>query len=250
MPVVLTAFILAFVTGVLFVFLALGVNFWAPLFLGFLSGIIVGDITLGLQVGAICALMALGFYTYGGATTPDYNIGAIFGVFVAAQTGDINQGIVVGSIIALLMSVFDILGRMTTTIFQHGGDRALARRKLKSFERWTMAGTIPWFLGRFIPVFIGMIFIDQYVNIQRFVESYVWFQRGLGVIGSALPAVGFALLLSYMDLKSYWPYMLIGYALFAFMGVPTVGLAIVGAAAAGLYIKDRKAKVKEAASNG
>ena len=250
MPVVLTAFLLALVTGVLFVFLALGVNFWAPLFLGFLSGIIVGDVTLGLQIGAVCALMALGFYTYGGATTPDYNIGAIFGVFVASQTGDQSQGIVIGSIIALLMSVFDILGRMTTTIFQHGGDRALARRKLKSFERWTMAGTIPWFLGRFIPVFVGMLFIDRYSAIQDFVASYAWFQSGLGVIGSALPAVGFALLLSYMDLKSYWPYMLVGYALFAYMGVPTVGLAIIGAAAAGLYIKDKKTRVKEAASNG
>lgn len=250
MPPVLTAFLLAAVTGVLFVILALGVNFWAPLLLGFLSGIIVGDIALGLQVGATCALMALGFYTYGGATTPDYNIGAIFGVFVASQTGDVSQGIIIGSIIALLMSLFDILGRMTTTVFQHGGDRALAKKNLKSFTKWFWTGTIPWFLGRFIPVFVGMLFIDRYEYIQSFVESYAWFQNGLSVVGSALPAVGFALLLSYMDLKSYWPYMLVGYVLFAYLGVPTVGLAIVGAIAAGLYIKGKNSEVKGAASNG
>jgi PTS system mannose-specific IIC component len=197
---------------------------------------------LGLQVGATCALMSLGFYTYGGATIPDYNVGALFGVFVAKQSGDINQGIFIGSIIALLMSWFDILGRASTTVFQHGGDHALAKRNLKSFERWHMAGTIPWFLGRFIPVFIGMMFLNQYEVIQRFVENYAWFQRGLRVIGSSLPAVGFALLLSYMDIKKYWPYMLAGYVLFAYMKVPTIGLAIVGVAAAGLYMKAEQDK--------
>jgi PTS system mannose-specific IIC component len=243
MSTVLFAFLLAAITGILFVFVALGVNFWAPLMLGFLAGIIVGDISIGLTVGATCALMALGFYTYGGATMPDYNIGAIFGVFVAKQSGDISQGLVVAAALALLMALFDILGRGATTVFQHGGDRALARRSLRSFERWHMAGTIPWFLGRFIPVFIGMIFIDRYQIVADAVERFVWLRNGLGVVGSALPAVGFALLLSYMDLKNYWPYMLVGYVLFAYMGVPTVGLAIIGVAAAGLYMKNKQDKL-------
>ena len=55
------------------------------------------------------------------------------------------------------------------------------------------------------------------------------------VIGKALPAVGFALLLSYMDIKNFWPFMLIGYALYAFMGVPTLGLAIIGIALGYLF---------------
>jgi PTS system mannose-specific IIC component len=60
------------------------------------------------------------------------------------------------------------------------------------------------------------------------------------VVGSALPAVGFALLLSYMEIKVYWPYMLVGFVLFAYLGIPTVGLAIIGIAAAGLYMKRKK----------
>jgi PTS system mannose-specific IIC component len=64
-------------------------------------------------------------------------------------------------------------------------------------------------------------------------------------VGTALPAVGFALLLSYMEIGTYWPYMLVGYALFAFMKVPTVGLAIIGIAAAGLYMKGKKEKLAQ-----
>jgi PTS system mannose-specific IIC component len=141
---------------------------------------------------------------------------------------------------ALLMSLFDIFGRAGTTVFQHGGDRALAGRKLKSFEAWHLAGTISWFLGRFIPVFIGMLLVDRYQLVTTFVEQVAWFRNGLSVVGGSLPAVGFALLLSYMDITNYWPYMLVGYVLFAYLGIPTVGLAIIGAAAAGIYMKGKK----------
>lgn len=240
----MNTFVLALAMGIFagvgVIFLTLSTNVAGPLVFAFIGGIIVGDVRIGLEVGAVCSLMALGFHTYGGATIPNYQIGALFGVFIAKQSGDVQQGIVIGSIVALLMTWFDILGRATTTVFQHGGDRALARKSLDSFEKWHIAGVIPWFLGRFIPVFIGFLLIDKYVVIQNFIETYAWFQQGLSVVGAALPAVGFALLLSYMDIKKYWPYMLAGYVLYAFLRVPTIGLAIVGFAAAGLYIANQK----------
>jgi mannose/fructose/N-acetylgalactosamine-specific phosphotransferase system component IIC len=40
--------------------------------------------------------------------------------------------------------------------------------------------------------------------------------------------------------------MLVGYVLFAYMGVPTVGLAIIGVAAAGIYMKSKQDKLIEA----
>jgi PTS system mannose-specific IIC component len=250
---VLLAFFLALFTGASIVVLSLGVNIWAPLLYGLVAGIVAGDINLGLQVGSYCALMSIGFYTYGGATMPDYSIGAIFGVFVARQVlaagsdlqNAVGQALTVATAIALLLSLFDILGRGSTTIFQHGGDQALARRNLASFQRWHLAGTIPWGLSRAIPVFIGMLFINRYEEVARFIDNLVWLKNGLGVVGTALPAVGFALLLSYMEIGTYWPYMLVGYSLFAFMKVPTVGLAIIGIAAAGLYMKSKKDKLAQ-----
>ncbi len=240
------AIIMSLLVGALMVLNLAGFHgLFNPLMLGFITGVIAGDPALGLQVGATCALLALGFYTYGGATTPDYNVGAVFGVFVAQQTGDVEQGIVIGSVVALLMSLFDIAGRATTTVFQHGGDRALARRDLAAFEKWHLAGTIPWLLGRAIPVFIGMLFIGQYQVIGDFVASIAWFQNGLSVIGRALPAVGFGLLLSYMDIKKYWMYMLLGYVALAYAGVPTMGLAIIGVALAGIFMMNQKAFTKK-----
>jgi PTS system mannose-specific IIC component len=226
---------------IVFASLSMG-GLYIPLLFAFITGLIIGDPATGLKVGAACTLMALGFYTYGGATTPDYNVGAMFGVIIAAQTNDITQGITVGSIIALLMAWFDILGRGATTVFQHGGDRALARNDVGAFERWHLSGTISWFLSRAIPVFIGALLINRYVVIQNFVDNYAWIKMGLQAIGKSLPAVGFALLLSYMDIKRYWPFLLLGYALFAFMKVPTLGLAIIGIGAAALFTQFGKKK--------
>lgn len=242
MPIVFLALIMATFVGLMIVLSSLGAGGAAynALFFGFVTGLVTGDVASGIKIGTTCMLLSLGFYTYGGATIPDYNVGAIFGTILAARGTDLETALVVASALALLMSLFDILGRATTTVFQHGGDRALARRDVKAFERWHLMGVIPWFLGRFIPTFIGIMFIEQVEKINALLAQFAWVQKGLSVIGKSLPAVGFALLLSYMDIKSYWPFMLLGYALFAFVGVPTLGLAIVGLAAAALFATKNK----------
>ena len=50
-----------------------------PLIAGFGAGLIVGDVQTGMLIGGTLELMALGVYTYGGATVPDYTVGAILG---------------------------------------------------------------------------------------------------------------------------------------------------------------------------
>ncbi|HOZ37664.1 MAG TPA: PTS sugar transporter subunit IIC [Anaerolineaceae bacterium] len=227
---------LAIFTGLMIIFTALSMGgIYNPLIFGVVTGLVVGDVKLGLEVGATAALLDIGFYTYGGATTPDYNIGAMFGTVVYKQSGSLEQGLLVATVVGLLISWFDIFGRGVTTVFQHGGDRALANKDIKAFERWHLLGTMGWFWSRFIPVFIGMLFIDKYQVIADFIANYAWIKNGLVVIGKALPAVGFALLLSYMDIKHFWPFMLVGYALFAYMNVPTIGLAIIGIALGYLF---------------
>ncbi len=243
MNIFLLALILGLFNGLSIVFTLSGIGLRNALIFGVVTGALVGDVALGFQVGATTLLMSIGFYTYGGATIPDYITGTIFGVLVAHSGGNLDAGLVTATALGLLMSQMDILGRATTTFFQHGGDRALARRDLKAFERWHLAGTIPWFLARFLPVFIGVLLTDQIGGIVRFSEQFAWFTNGIKVVGSSLPAVGFALLLSYMDLKKYWPFMLVGYVLFAYMKVNTIGLAIFGAALAGLHLWYTKGEV-------
>ncbi len=235
----LVALLLGLWSGVSMVLNLTGLGVRTALLSGVISGLVVGDVALGFEIGATCLLMSVGYYTYGGATTPDYITGAIFGVVVAKNTGSYDVGLAIAITLSLLMTQMDILGRASTTVFQHLADAALAKNNIKSFELWTVLGTLPWILSRFVPVFVGILLVDQLEGFANFATSIAWVSNGLAVVGKALPAVGFALLLSYMDIKKYWPFMVVGYVLFAYMGVGTLGLALIGAAAGALYISNQ-----------
>ena len=235
----LVALLLGLWSGVSMVLNLTGLGVRTALLSGVISGLVVGDVALGFEIGATCLLMSVGYYTYGGATTPDYVTGAIFGVVVAKNTGSYDVGLAISITLSLLMTQMDILGRASTTVFQHLADAALAQNNIKKFEVWTVLGTLPWILSRFVPVFVGILLVDQLEGFANFATSVAWVSNGLAVVGKALPAVGFALLLSYMDIKKYWPFMIVGYVLFAYMGVGTIGLALIGAAAGALYISNQ-----------
>ena len=238
MNTLVVAVLLGLWSGISMVLDLSGLGVRTSLMSGVLAGLVVGDVGLGFEIGATCLLMSVGYYTYGGATIPDYVTGSIFGVVVAKNTGSYDVGLTIAVTLSLLMTQMDILGRASTTVFQHLADKALADNKIKKFEMWTILGTLPWALSRFIPVFLGILLVDQLEGFASFATSIEWVSNGLRIVGKALPAVGFALLLSYMDIKKYWPFMLIGYVLFAYMNVGTIGIAIVGAAAGALYISN------------
>ena len=233
---VATALIIALVSCLIVLCSYMFSGFYNPLVLGVVTGVIVGDPQLGLQIGSACALMDLGFYTYGGAVTPSYSMGTIFGVVVASQGGDYNQGILVGTVVAMLGSWFDIIQGFLAIPLNHKCDQCAANNDIKGVERWHLLGMPLTIMStNFIPIFLGLLVIDKYQIILNFIEQYSWIEAGLNAVSCVLPAVGFALLLSYMDIKNYWWAMLVGYVMFAFLGLDTLGLAILGVCVAYVY---------------
>jgi len=188
--------ILGLWSGVAMVLDLSGLGVRTPIITGIIAGLCCGNIEAGLTVGSVMLINSLGFYTYGGATIPDFITGSIFGTVIGAKSGSLDAGIVVAQGISLLMAEMDILGRATTTVFQHMGENALAKNKIGKFEFVTLLGVLPWALSRMIPVLLGMILIDNVVELTNFATSIEWVAGGIGVVGKALPAVGFALLLS------------------------------------------------------
>ena len=234
---VMLGIILGLWSGIAMVLNLSGLGVRTPILTGIVAGLCVGDLATGLSVGSVMLINSLGFYTYGGATIPDFITGTIFGTVVGAKAGNIDAGIVVAQGIALLMTQMDILGRATTTVFQHLAEGALAKNSIKKMELYTVLGTLPWILSRAIPVLLGMILIDNVVVLTNFATNVNWIANGLKVVGKILPAVGFALLLTYMDLKKYWPFFIIGFVLYAYAGMGTLALALVGLAAASFFVK-------------
>lgn len=217
---------------------------YTPLFAATFTGFLMGDLQTGLFIGATLQLMTLGVATYGGATVPDFLSGAIMGTAYAIMSGQgVEYGIGVAVPIGLLLTQLDILGRMTNTFFQHKADRYAELGDYRGVERCNIYGTIPWTFSRIIPVFVGLYFGE---NVVQIINDFIptWFMNGLKVAGAILPAMGIAILMRYLPLKKYWPYFLIGFLLLAFGGeyFSVLGVALVGLALAAIYVMQNKTK--------
>ena len=212
-----------------------GFTFNEPLIAGLFTGWVVGDVQTGLMVGATLTLMSLGMATYGGATIPDFMVGAILGTAFGAISGQgLAGGLAIAVPTALLMTQLDVFRRAITTVFIHAADRAIEREDLRSFEAMHILGQLPSGLARAVPVFLAIWLGSG--PVQSFINWMpAWFMKGIQTIGSVLPALGFALLLGMLPTKKYWPFLVLGYVLFAYLKVPVLGIALVGIAGATIY---------------
>ena len=207
-----------------------------PLIAGFGAGIIVGDIQTGMMIGGTLELMALGVYTYGGATIPDFTVGAILGTYFGKTSG-FEVGISLAIPAALLLTQVDVLQRFLNFVYVHRADAFAEAGDEKGFMRmmwWT--SHLIWGLSRAIPVFLAVAFGDQAVQaVSNFFDKNPWFNKGISVTGGILPALGFAMLLKILPVSTYPAFLLLGFVLYAYLKVPLVGIAIAGVAIALVY---------------
>ncbi|WP_329051403.1 PTS system mannose/fructose/sorbose family transporter subunit IID [Amycolatopsis sp. NBC_01488] len=212
-----------------------------PLIAGSVAGLIVGHPLLGLLVGATLELASLGVYTYGGATIPDYQTGAIVGTALAAgAAGDASAqaaiGIGVGLPAAILLAALDPVGKIITTALVHRADGYAADGNARGLAMIHWVSLVPWVAVRAIPTFLAALAASGGLVKDITTSIPAGFVQGMTLAGSLLPAVGFALLLGMMELTRYWYLLLIGFVAFAYLHLPLLGIALVGVAVAMLFV--------------
>lgn len=209
----------------------------SPVFAGFITGLIMGDVTTGLLIGGNLQLFVLGVGTFGGASRIDATSGAVLATAFSVSQG-IDAPLAITTIavpVAALLTYFDVLGRMTTTFFAHRVDAAIERYDYKGIERNYLLGAIPWALSRALPVFFALAFGGEFVQgVVDFVTKYQWFADGLTLAGRMLPGLGFAILLRYLPVKRNLHYLAMGFGLTAMLTVLYSYVTGLGGAVAGV----------------
>ncbi|ABV09281.1 PTS mannose/fructose/sorbose/N-acetylgalactosamine transporter subunit IIC [Streptococcus gordonii] len=218
----------------------------SPVFAGFITGLVMGDLGTGLYIGAALQLTVLGVGTFGGASRIDATSGAVLATAFSVAQG-IKPEIAIATIavpVAGLLTYFDILGRMTTTYFAHRVDAAIERFDYKGIERNYLLGAVPWALSRALPVFLALTYGGAYVqSIVDFVEQYKWIANGLTLAGRMLPGLGFAILLHYLPVKRHLHYLALGFGLTAMLTVLYGNVQSVGNAVSAMLGTDAFAKL-------
>ena len=207
-------------------------------FWGALAGLIMGDVTTGLTIGATFQLMSLGVAAIGGTSVPDYQIGAIIAIAIAVSTGKgVEAGITVGLPVAMLAVQLDVLGNIIHGVFIRNAQQYAKEQKSNLFNLMYILCIVVTGLTTGLPTFLAVAFGD--VLVTTIINAMpVWFTSGLSLAGKILPVVGFAVLLRYMPVKQNIEYLLIGFVFSAYLNVPVLGVAIVGAALAFKLYKD------------
>ncbi len=244
----------------------------SPVFAGFITGLIMGDLKTGLYIGGALQLVVLGVGTFGGASRIDATSGALLATAFSVATG-MDRELAISAIavpVAALMVYTDVLGRFSTTYFAHRIDKHVENFNYKGIERDYLLGAIPWALSRAFPVFLALTLGGDAVKTLSdwIANNAQWLADGLILAGKMLPGVGFAILLRYLPVKKNLAYLALGFTITAmlttlfgyvttlaggvgvvadiakaldgaqFNGLPMIGIAVIGFALAAISYKN------------
>ncbi len=229
-----------------------GVDFWLegffifrPIIVSTLTGLILGDLQLGLLTGGITELAFAGLTPAGGTQPPNPVLAGVMTTVIAYTTGTEAGGAMALALpFSFLMQYVILFCYSTFSFFMKGADQAAAEADTARIVKINMICT------SIIALLYGLIvFLCAFVAqdaMKAFVEMLpAWLTHGFEVAGGILPAVGFAMLLKVMLKAEFVPYLLIGFVIACFLSFSNLlPIAVVGVALA-LLIYNIEKSIKD-----
>ncbi|MDD7281204.1 PTS galactosamine transporter subunit IIC [Floccifex sp.] len=225
-----------------------------PLIVSTLTGLILGDLTLGLKVGALIELAFAGLTPAGGTQPPNPVMAGLMGTVLAYTTGCTPEQ-------ALALSLpFSFLGQYIILFYYSAFSFFMGKADKAAQEAdTTTIRNINLLCMLIVSVTYGVLaFLCSYVAqgpMQAFVE---WLPavitHGLEVAGGILPAVGFGMLLRVMMKGKYIPYFIAGFLMACYCEMsnllPVALLGLVFALIDYFGAKQRQEEIKAAMEEG
>ncbi|MFT8424858.1 MAG: PTS sugar transporter subunit IIC [Liquorilactobacillus sp.] len=218
---------------------------WFPVIVGTIAGLIMGDLHTALVIAGTFQLMMLGVAALGGASAPNYGLATIVGAFVAIRTGTgIKAAIAVGLPVGLIAIQLEVVARIICNFLAHKMKTDNDKHRWQKMRQEAWLGPILFSLQTIIPTLLVVLVGPQFV---KFILNAIpaWVTNGLTIAGGMLPVVGIGMLMHYMPVKKFLPYIIVGFVLSAYLKVAVLGIALLGFAASYWYFTSEARKVKE-----
>lgn len=199
-----------------------------PIVVSSVIGLALGDVQTGLIVGATLELVFMGFIQVGGAVPPDVLVGAGLGTAFAIMSGSgAEVALALALPIAILAQSLKVIIFIVRSWFMKYAMSLAKEANIRGLITLNMAGLVlqclMYFVVGFVAILFGSTAVEAFVtNIPEAIMN------GLKVAGGLLPAVGFGLLLLPMMSKFNVLYFIFGFALFAYVDLPILGITLFG----------------------
>lgn len=237
--------------GLAIMAIIVGVDFWLeglfifrPIIVSTLTGLILGDVQLGLLTGGITELAFAGLTPAGGTQPPNPVLAGVMSTVIAYTTKTEASGAMALALpFSFLMQYIILFCYSTFSFFMKGADKAAEEADTAKIVKINMTCT-----GIIALLYGIVVFLCAYVAqdaMKAFVEILPeWLTHGFEVAGGILPAVGFAMLLKVMLKGEFVPYLLIGFVIACFLDFSNLlPIAVVGVALA-LFVYNIEKSVK------
>lgn len=199
-----------------------------PIVLGPLVGLVLGDVTQGLIIGANLELFFMGAVSIGAYIPPDSIVGGILATAFAISTGNSTE-----AAIALAMPI----GLISLAVgnFLNVFNSVILRFTDKYAEEGKYGGIVAthWMIGilnvlrRFLLVFFAFYLgVDKMQGLIDAIPTVLI--DGMDAAAGLLPALGFAMLMRMILNKQIIPYFFLGFICATYLGMPVLGVAILG----------------------
>jgi len=222
---------------------SLAMSVGSPVTLGFIFGLVFGDPTKGLVIGASINLLYLGVVFTGGNVPSDGALASCIAIPVAMQLNlDIETAVAIAVPFGILGSFLDQIRRTSNLIWLHKADKYAAEGNAKGIYLCAIVfPTIVAFFIRFIPVFSVNLFGAAAVETAlTYLPAFI--TTGLSVAGGLLPSIGFAVIIMSIGRKELLPYYFIGFFAIKYLGIGTMATAVFGLCIVALVFFNSKRK--------
>lgn len=201
---------------------------YRPLVVGPIIGLIMGDLSIGLEVGVIVELMFLGQIFVGTALPPEETFSTGVAAAFAVLSGNVAVAIATALPLAILGQMAMYFRNMVLTVYSgRQVERAADQGSLKGMWVWSQIVPNLYNLVLFaIPTFLAIYFgADVVQSIIDAVPQIVI--DGLTAGGGMIGAVGLALLLKSINTSGIWHYFLLGFFFSSYLDINPVGITLI-----------------------
>lgn len=212
-----------------------------PIVLGPLVGLLLGDVSTGLQVGASLELVFMGAQAIGGSVPSNVAIASVLGTAVSVSSGTGLEGALLVAIpTAVVASSFELFAKTVCSFLAHGVDKYADDGNSRGIALTVQLGNLIHFLAYFVPTFLALYFGATFITtLTTAIPGNI--MAGIKAVGALLPALGFGMLLNNLSVKKLMPYFFIGFAIAAYVpAFGVMGVAILGVAYVIVYVKSSK----------
>ncbi|MED4965783.1 PTS galactosamine transporter subunit IIC [Heyndrickxia coagulans] len=210
-----------------------GLYIFRPMIVCTITGIILGDVKMGLIAAGLTELAFAGLTPAGGTQPPNPILAGVMTVVIAHTTGK-SPATAIGLALpfSFLMQYIILFYYSIFSVFMAKADKYAAEANIKAYTRLTLLPILLVGLTYGVVVFLSAYLAQT--PMKMLVEAMPgWLSHGFGIAGSILPAVGFGLLLKVMLKANYMPYLLIGFLAACFINFSNLlPVAVIGIAAA------------------